>query len=100
MTEVPIIKKPVFDLLYKSMDWFLYDRDPRHERIKVTVFNPNDLTYWDHCYKPTKIKVMDWFLYDSDLLHERVKVTVVNPNDLPYWDHFYKPTKVIFVGIF
>ena len=25
-----------FDLLYKSMDWFLYNRDLRHERIKGT----------------------------------------------------------------
>ena len=23
------------DFLYKSMDWFLYDRDPCHERVKV-----------------------------------------------------------------
>ena len=23
------------DLLCKSMDWFLYDNDPRHERVKM-----------------------------------------------------------------
>ena len=23
-----------YDLLYKSVDWFLYDRDLRHERVK------------------------------------------------------------------
>ena len=28
MTDVPII-----DLLCKSMDWFLYDRDLHHERV-------------------------------------------------------------------
>ena len=28
MTEVPII-----DLLYKSLDWFLYDGDLRHEIV-------------------------------------------------------------------
>ena len=34
MTRVPIIKKPVhwFDL--QIVDWFLYDRDLRHERVK------------------------------------------------------------------
>ena len=25
-------------LLWKSMDWFLYDRDLRHERVKFKVF--------------------------------------------------------------
>ena len=31
MTEVPTIST---DLQNKSMDWFLYDRDLRHERVK------------------------------------------------------------------
>ena len=31
MTEVPVIKKP---LLCKSMDWFLYDTNLHHERVK------------------------------------------------------------------
>ena len=30
MTEVPIIQKP---LIYSAMDWFLCDRDLRHERF-------------------------------------------------------------------
>ena len=35
MTEVPIIEKPVHlvNLQNKSMEWFLYHRDHRHERI-------------------------------------------------------------------
>ena len=32
--EVPIIYKPVHLLQTKSMDWFLYDRDLRPERVK------------------------------------------------------------------
>ena len=36
MTEVPIIYKSI-DLLCKSMDWFLYDRDLRHEGFQFTV---------------------------------------------------------------
>ena len=33
MTEsVPYRNQPI-DLLYKLMDWFLYDRDLRHERL-------------------------------------------------------------------
>ena len=32
MTEVPIIQKPE---IWKPMDWFLYDRDLRHERVNV-----------------------------------------------------------------
>ena len=35
------------DLLWKSIDWFLYDRDPRHERIKTKrIFN--DASFFDH----------------------------------------------------
>ena len=36
-TEVPIIQKPVHDFLWKSTDWFLYDRDLRHERVKASI---------------------------------------------------------------
>ena len=31
MTEVPNIQNQSTDLKSKSMDWFLYDRDLRHE---------------------------------------------------------------------
>ena len=34
MTEVPINRNQSIDLLCKSMDWFLYDIDLRHERFK------------------------------------------------------------------
>ena len=34
MTEVPIIRNQSIDLHCKSMDWFLYDKDLRHERVK------------------------------------------------------------------
>ena len=33
MTEVRIIQTLVTDVLNKSMDWFLYDREFRHERV-------------------------------------------------------------------
>ena len=36
-TEVPTYRNRSIDLLYKSMDWFLFDRDLRHERIKDHV---------------------------------------------------------------
>ena len=32
-TDVPIMQKPVHCLENKSMDWFLYDRNFRHERV-------------------------------------------------------------------
>ena len=35
MTEVPARNQSV-DLSSKSMDWFLYGRDLRHERVKLT----------------------------------------------------------------
>ena len=38
MTEVPIIYK-TSQLLYKSMDWFLYDRDTRREKTKNVLNN-------------------------------------------------------------
>ena len=44
MTEVLSHRNQTTDLPYKSMDWFLYDKDLRHERIikKYTKIN-NDL---------------------------------------------------------
>ena len=33
MREVPIIRSQSNDLQSKSMDWFLYDRDLRFERV-------------------------------------------------------------------
>ena len=44
MTEVLSHRNQITDLPYKSMDWFLYDKDLRHERIikKYTKIN-NDL---------------------------------------------------------
>ena len=43
------------------MDWFLYDRDFRHERVK-TYFHKNALS-------------IDWFLYDRDHHHGRANIT-------------------------
>ena len=42
MTEVPIIWNKSIDLLCKSMDWFLDDRDSRHERLvsQRSIKNP------------------------------------------------------------
>ena len=34
MTEAVIIRNQSIDLLYKSMDWFLYENGLRHERVK------------------------------------------------------------------
>ena len=36
MTEVHIIHKPANDL-QKSMDWFLYDKNLRHERVNALL---------------------------------------------------------------
>ena len=33
MTEVPTHRNQSIDLLRKSMDWFIYDKDLRHERV-------------------------------------------------------------------
>ena len=35
MTEVPIIKNQSIDLLLKSMDWFLYDRELHHQTANI-----------------------------------------------------------------
>ena len=34
MTQSLSYRNQFIDLLFKSMDWFLYDRDLRHERVK------------------------------------------------------------------
>ena len=39
MTESVSYKNQSIDLLFKSMDWFLYDRDLRHERVNWRVIN-------------------------------------------------------------
>ena len=38
MTEVSITWKPAYDLQSKSMGWFLYDRDLRHEGVIANYF--------------------------------------------------------------
>ena len=35
MTEVPIYRNHSIHLVCKSMDWFLYDRNLRYERVKT-----------------------------------------------------------------
>ena len=37
MTEVLSYKNQSIDLLSKSMDWFLFDRELRYERVKKTI---------------------------------------------------------------
>ena len=37
MKEVPSYRNQTTDLLYKSIDWFLYDRDSGHERVNMVV---------------------------------------------------------------
>ena len=39
MTEVPSYRNQSIDLLCESMDWFLYDRDLRVERVNETVMH-------------------------------------------------------------
>ena len=35
MIESLSYRNQTIDLLYKSIDWFLYERDFRHERVKL-----------------------------------------------------------------
>ena len=37
ISEVPIVYKQVIDLQSKSMDWFLYNKDIHHERVKKSI---------------------------------------------------------------
>ena len=37
MMEVTIYRNQSTDLLCKSMNWFLYDKNRRHEKVKVDV---------------------------------------------------------------
>ena len=37
MTEASSCRNQFIDLLSKSMDWFLYDRDLRHEKVNVII---------------------------------------------------------------
>ena len=46
MTKVPNIYKPSTDLLCKSMNWFLYDRDLRQERVNPSHPNVFLYTVW------------------------------------------------------
>ena len=55
MTEVLAIQKPVYtDLLSKSVDWFLYDKDLRHEGVnfaKIKEYN----YFWMQTYGATRL---------------------------------------------
>ena len=42
MMEIPIIWNQSFDLIRKLMEWFLYNRNLRHERVKT---QKNDAIY-------------------------------------------------------
>ena len=57
MQEAIIIQKPV---LCKSMDWFLYDNDLRHERVEGTdietwEINTFNNTFWYSTFNISKI---------------------------------------------
>ena len=38
MTDFPIIYKPVHGFVLKSVNWFLYGRDLRHEKVKAVNY--------------------------------------------------------------
>ena len=42
------------DLLCKSIDWFLYDRDLRHERVKFSSSKPYTLYLDQQLNSPTQ----------------------------------------------
>ena len=56
MTEVPILQKPVYDLLRKLVDWFLYDRDLRHEGVKAVMLKKSLLE--ESLSSEVKIRIM------------------------------------------
>ena len=53
MTEAPIIRNQSIDLQTKSIDWFLYDRDLRYERVKGLNLN---CKVANSCWSISKIK--------------------------------------------
>ena len=50
--EVPIIQKPSIDLQNKSLDWFLYDKNLRHERVNALLLA---CIHWDIFFDYDKI---------------------------------------------
>ena len=50
------------DLLCKSMDWFLYDRDPRHERVNIFLLLFKNITAYNFRKLPRKRSLWVWFL--------------------------------------
>ena len=65
------------DLLYKSMDWFLYDNGLRHETAKTAYNNPPKLVLKIWIKKDSKVIVASsHFLHPATLLKEDVKAGV------------------------
>ena len=68
----------------KSMVWFLYDRDLRHEQVKGNQLRGvyiMIITKLFHDGGRYHIETsLDWFLYNNGLCHERVKSVVNNLN--------------------
>ena len=57
MTEAVIIRNQSIDLLWKSMDWFLYDNGLRHERVKLykTSTKIEHFVKVVNCFNPSAI---------------------------------------------
>ena len=50
------------DLLFQSVDWFLYDRDLRHERVKIIT------SLFKHAKNQIKSSVHSWYKTDFRVL--------------------------------
>ena len=69
MMEIHIILNKSTDLQSKSMDWFLYDRDLRHEESFVMnelkldnnkINNNKTSATKDHCSFPRDFEILGW----------------------------------------
>ena len=61
MTEIPIIQRnQSIDLCCKSMDRFLYDKDPRHERVKDSICDSLARSFWSQRRTQSPVKHLRW----------------------------------------
>ena len=57
------------DLLCKLIDWFLYDNDPRHERVNWWLSQNFVPEIWKICYKLAFCNKQPWSLTHSFSMH-------------------------------
>ena len=71
MTKFHVIWQQPIDLQSKLMDWFLYDRDLRHERANLSNCDHDKFEKTGTQYNATHILIHEYTMYALYLTHQK-----------------------------